>query len=397
MAFPSAFVSVDWSQDARKRSVHVVDLERRSIRREERPDWSLAALLEFARGLRSFGPVLIGIDAVLGVPAGYWAQVTRHERWRGVESYLDWLEGLDPESEFFTTVHDPVDWRVERPFFQVPGVLGGLTAFQDRAGGHLLRRIDLSIRAKPMFAVSGIPGTVGSGTRVLWRELIPFLQRTRDFAVWPFDGNLEILLATQRIVLAETYPALAYAAALASELPTASMPIAKTQRAARERACELLEGAAWVRESAVELGDLEAARENEDAFDSHLTAAAILRCVLDEYPLCDPEWIDPFAEGGMLPAGPVDPGLRAKWLWGKEAASGAGGKKAVARATSSHGAPPGKYACPIPGCSKVFRLGRCGWDGHVVSLRAHPDWYPDVEDAEERKRLFRREYGDWLA
>ena len=56
----------------------------------------------------------------------------------------------------------------------------------------------------------------------------------------------------------------------------------------------------------------------------------------------------------------------------------------------------GEYPCPIPGCSKVFHVSRGGWDAHVGSLRRHPGWHPDVPDPEERKRIFRDEYGDWL-
>ena len=52
-----------------------------------------------------------------------------------------------------------------------------------------------------------------------------------------------------------------------------------------------------------------------------------------------------------------------------------------------------EYPCPIPGCSKIFRNSRGGWDTHVGSLRKHPDWHPDVSNPEERKRIFKAEYG----
>ena len=54
-----------------------------------------------------------------------------------------------------------------------------------------------------------------------------------------------------------------------------------------------------------------------------------------------------------------------------------------------------EYRCPIPGCTKVFRGTRGGWDAHVASWRMHPDWHPDVTDGEELKRRFRREYPRW--
>ena len=71
-----------------------------------------------------------------------------------------------------------------------------------------------------------MPGTVGSGTRDFWKALIPVLAGKRDFAIWPFEGELPDLFATQQIVLAETYPALAYAVALATDLPTHRLRVA---------------------------------------------------------------------------------------------------------------------------------------------------------------------------
>ena len=63
------------------------------------------------------------------------------------------------------------------------------------------------------------------------------------------------------------------------------------------------------------------------------------------------------------------------------------------RESVPHGVP--EYPCPIPGCTKVFRGTRGGWDAHVASWRMHPYWHPDVTDGEERKRRFRREYPRW--
>ncbi|MCH7666519.1 MAG: hypothetical protein IH936_11400 [Acidobacteria bacterium] len=242
-----------------------------------------------------------------GLPAGYWNEVLKVPRWQGSDSFIDWLRGLEPSSGFFETVYTAAEWRVDQPFFNVPGVKGGLRSFKSRVEGGLLREIDIRTGAKPMFAVSGIPGTVGSGTRALWMELIPCLTDDRDFAVWPFEGRLDALLATGQIVLAESYPGLAYAVALAEALPTHRIVVSKTKQEAREQACGLLEEARWVREADVDLGDLAAARADEDAFDSHFTAAAALRCLIEGQPLCDPTWIDEKAEGAMLLAGPVDP------------------------------------------------------------------------------------------
>ena len=332
-----AFVSADWSKDAGKRSVHVAMPRTRCIRRVKSTAWSLAALLELARELKEeTGPVLLGMDLALGVPAGYWRMVQQEAAggWpprhfldavfrflpchagraaggRPPRHFLDWLAGLNPKSDFFREVRSPDDWRTGRPFFAVQPREGGKTAFTRKVAGNMLRRIDEATGAKPLFAVSGMPGTVGSATRALWRELIPLLKESnRDFAVWPFEGALPALLADKRIVLAETYPGLAYAAALDEPLPARRMRVAKTKREEREYFCDRLAKAAWVREHGVCLGDLGPARADDDAFDSHMTAAAVLRCVLEGRQLCASEWIDNEAEGAMLLAGPVDPESR---------------------------------------------------------------------------------------
>ena len=305
-----AFVSADWSKDAGKRSVHVAMPRTRCIRRTKSTDWSLAALLELARELKEeTGPVLLGMDSALGVPVGYWRMVQQEAAGgRPPRHFLDWLAGIDPESDFFREVRSPDDWRTGRPFFAVQPREGGKTAFTRKVAGNMLRRIDEATGAKPLFAVSGMPGTVGSATRALWRELIPLLKESnRDFAVWPFEGALPALLADKRIVLAETYPGLAYAAALDEPLPARRMRVAKTKREEREYFCDRLAKAAWVREHGVCLGDLGPARADDDTFDSHMTAAAVLRCVLEGRQLCASEWIDNEAEGAMLLAGPVDP------------------------------------------------------------------------------------------
>ena len=315
-SFPAFFVSADWSKDARKRSVHVADLSGRRIWREERDDWNLTRLLKLSIGLAERGSVLVGIDAALGVAAGYWGAVRARlgNRGAGQPNFIDWLSGLGSCSGFFEPVSNPDAWRVDRPFFRVGKGKGGRTGFTGRYKDGFLRRIDCATGAKPVFAVSGMPGTVGWGTIALWKELIPLLAGKRDFAVWPFEGELPELLSRRRIVLAETYPGLAYAAALANTLPASQLKVAKTKPDPREHVCELLQTTPWVRRLGVDLGDLEPVRKDEDAFDSHLTAAAVLRCGLEGRALCDHEWIERQAAGAMLLAGPVDPLQRARTL-----------------------------------------------------------------------------------
>lgn len=401
---PTAFfLSADWSKDAKKRSVHVADIHARCIRCAERRGWNLAKLLALAREKAQRGPALIGIDLVIGLPALYWRALLHSGAHGRPSSFVEWLGGRDTGSDFFRRIHSPSEWRIERPFFRVPSGEGGLKSFTNKLDGGFHRRIDAATGANPLFVVSGIPGTVGSAARAFWKELVPLLRSSdRDFAVWPFEGELNELLRGRRIVLAETYPALAYAAALADDLPTTRVRISKTKRQQRSAACDRLKAARWVERERVDLGALDLPPADEDAFDSHMTAAAVLRCIIEDRPLAAPDWIDPVAEGSMLLAGPVDPAQPAR-QFSLPAAVQDKGHAALGNALASPSAandaalPEGPvFRCPIPRCGKIFRGSRGGWDAHVASPAKHPAWHPDVADGTKRKALFRLEYSHWF-
>ena len=300
---PTTFVSADWSKDERKRSVHVADLRGRRIR-QEGAGWRLDTILALAR--KQDGPVLVGVDLALGVPDSYWCEVLKTgDR---PASFIEWLCRLDPDSDFFEKIAGCAEeWQVDRPFFRIPPGDGMKKAYDNLLPGGFLRKIDRLTGAKPIFAVSGIPGTVGSGTLALWKELIPLLRKDRDFAIWPFEGDLVELFSRKKIVLAEIYPGIAYAAALAEGLPTGPIRVGKTKREKRDRACDLLEKVGWILANNVDLGELRSARIDEDAFDSLFPAAAVLRCVIEGRTLFSSRWIDQMVEGGMLLVGPVDP------------------------------------------------------------------------------------------
>jgi hypothetical protein len=159
-----------------------------------------------------------------------------------------------------------------------------------------VRAIDVATGAKSPFVVAGIPGSVGSGSRALWSELADALGGARDVALWPFDGPLDSI--GRRIALAEMYPRAAYALALAPALPAGLMPLAKTRRTVRAAAADALEASGWIRRHAVTLRQLELARDDEDHFDAMVSAAALLRCVLEGHPLDGPAC--DAVEGGIL-------------------------------------------------------------------------------------------------
>lgn len=269
-------------------------------------------MLALARTLP--GRVLIGVDVGMGVSCGFWKLVLAGRETAPPKDFVQWLGDIDPESGFFETAAHPGQWSVRRPWFAVGKGSGGLTSFTGKTGDNLHRRLAAATTAKPIFAVSGIPGSVGSGTREIWRELVPMLKKPRDLAVWPFEGDTEFGHAEHEILLAETYPGLAYGAVLADELPTARLVIAKRNDAQRVEACKRLAAANWVHKSRVELPDLEPAQAGEDDFDALFTAAAVLRCAVEGLPIVFPRWIDAEVEGSMLLAGPVDPARKAARL-----------------------------------------------------------------------------------
>ena len=72
-----------------------------------------------------------------------------------------------------------------------------------------------------------------------------------------------------------------------------------------------LVGAKWVRRLGVEVHDLDAAAGSQDALDALLSAAGLLRALLDGEPLYDELAADPWAEGLLFGSG----GLRTDLPW----------------------------------------------------------------------------------
>jgi predicted kinase len=298
-------VCADWSKEPQKRAVRLARVSSRTIEQvPSSPSQSLSEILSLAERERKRGPVLVAFDAVLGVPRGY-LDLAREKipQWRETTGFLDWLELLEQEEPLFTDLSLAATWSPRTPFFRVPHGKGAFRQFREREDvgiERLYRRADLQVHAKPVFAACGIPGTVGSGSRALWQELAPLLRAPRSFRVWPFEGeDLDQLLQEAGIVLAEVYPRAVYATALAEFLPAKPRSLAKTKRDIREKVLQELKSASWIEDNGVVLGDQDAAEASEDDFDALLTAAALLRYVLTNQPLFDPDLVDSI-EGGIL-------------------------------------------------------------------------------------------------
>jgi diadenosine tetraphosphate (Ap4A) HIT family hydrolase len=352
--------------------------------------------------------VLVGFDAPLGVPESYWAAVKRNGaagsgRRLAPRNFAAWLRRLNPDDPFFSPVLKPEEWRVDRPFFQVPKGEGSRRRFEaemQRAGVESLRRVERHTGAKPVFIAGGVAGAVGSSAIDLWRGLAT---SRRQVGLWPFDGALEALSHAHRVVVGEIYPRLAYALALGQGGPNARavLLVPKTDPHARVAflAC-LRHPDHWPSALGVRLDNVDLALASEDAFDAFATACGLLRCIMEGSGLSTPEWEDGIAEGGILGSGSVRLD-RPPMALGPEGAEAATSKSTLTSGDATASAPlavetRSNQRCPIPGCEKIFRSSRSGWDAHVGSLSAHPSWRPELRDAEERRARFRMEFREFF-
>lgn len=403
---PSAILCADWGADQRKRAVYVADSSSRVVRRLPRAEWSLKSVLKAAAPWLPTAPVLVTFDTPLGVPASHMSALYGPGDGGRSGTFLDLVSRMSSIPRFYAPTSEPSEWHPERPFFAVPPRQGGLGEYVSAAaqfGVELKRDIDRVTAAKPVFVKSGIPGSVGSAAISLWRELAEQLAPERAFKVWPFEETLDQLLQVKQLIVAEIYPRAAYATALwdGSVDSRAPLVVAKTEAAVRARAIEVLEKATWVRQHGVTLQDLGHALSNEDDFDACVTAAALLRCVLEGLPLCPPTLNEPLVEGGMLGTGSVNLRLQSRAFsplgrsdrTSRESAQGVSRRQPSAPKTQSG---ERVHVCPIPGCSKRFTGSRGGWDAHVGAARLHPGWHSDVRDPEARKRAFRAEFPEFF-
>jgi hypothetical protein len=201
--WPDVVVHADWSVDPGKRWACV------ARRRDDcyavetiEPVADLAALV----GLVAPADVaVIGVDAPIGLPVAY-------ARAAGIPRFLPWLRELSAPAlaAWSRVAATPGDIGVARPFYpQRPGgarrahlVEGlGQSSFDD-----LLRCCDrsppLTRPAASLFWTMGA-NQVGKAALALWADLVG----VPAARVWPFDGDLQHLVAGGGLILAEAYPA----------------------------------------------------------------------------------------------------------------------------------------------------------------------------------------------
>ncbi len=211
---PVLVAHADWGSSPGKRWMA------RAVLREDRftafapePVGDPARLLARLRAASGDGPVLVGFDFPIGVPAAYARKL-------GIANFRSFLPRLGAEewSEFYDVATRPEEVSPHRPFYPRNATRKGEATFE-----HLLRGIGVSSRddllrrcdkagqgrraASPIFWTIG-GQQVGKATISGWRDvLVPALTSDDlDVALWPFEGSLEELMRPGRVVVVETYP-----------------------------------------------------------------------------------------------------------------------------------------------------------------------------------------------
>lgn len=304
----------DWGKEGDKRVAYQIDVPRRLISYLAPPKlgWTIEGLVDLASTISD--STLVLIDVAIGLPFGLF-EAMRAEVDENKVGHLLALLRARPAGELLGEARRPEDWSVRKPYIHVPKGDGSLTAFRAAAEHHcvqLRRAIDLETGGRSPLILSGIPGTVGYGSRDLLERLGKL--DAKHVAVWPFDGPLNALLETKRVILGEIYPRALYGHVLSdkSNDERARIAIGKGTAAIRAAAVVELELSAWHKHLEVPLHPdlLERARVSEDDFDAYFSAIGILRLLLEKVGLEDGSLrsrlhgdrpvLDDIAEGGML-------------------------------------------------------------------------------------------------
>jgi diadenosine tetraphosphate (Ap4A) HIT family hydrolase len=299
----NAIICADWSKDSARRAAYVAEVATRLVKCLGRGPFTLKSLVDAGARYSGEGSVLVGIDAPLGAPRSLLAVTHQDLGLPPTATFVDWVTKAASWPSFFSRAVEGEPWSPLRPFFRVtPGADARNRMFRAmrERGVEPLRDVDTVTAAKSPFILSGIPGSVGSSVADLWPALSGLLaNRAGGVRCWPFD-QAQPETGTAGVVLAEIYPRALYASALATEPPPfrARLSIAKGDARCRRAAMESLLAQDWVRQNNVRFEDAEPETITEDSFDALLSAAGLLRCVLEDAPL---GWSGSDAfEGGIL-------------------------------------------------------------------------------------------------
>ena len=180
-----------------------------------RPVGDIAAFLGDALAATRDGAVLMGCDFPIGLPAAYGART-------GLPNFLTALEcfGHGAWADFYRAAETPEQIGLHRPFYPARNRPGQRRA-QLAAGlgladpGALMRAVERGIpglrrAACPIFWTLGA-NQAGKAAMVGWQALLR-PARAAGARLYPFDTPRALLPIEAGLVIAETYPADAYAA-----------------------------------------------------------------------------------------------------------------------------------------------------------------------------------------
>ena len=268
---PAEILAFDWGSTPAKRQMC------RAVLSEGRYVLSAPSPVEDIGALELRPGTLAAFDCPIGVSREYAARADLGSFRAALGQF-----GSGRFGRFYELAECAADITTERPFYPARGVKGtsrdhlrqilGDAAFAPRACDRLAG-------AGPIFWLVG-PRQVGRSAVCIWRELItPRLDR---IALWPFDGPLKELIAADRPILAEMYPAFL--------LRTLGVTVARKSDPAARAAC----GRALLRRvSGDPRLDLDAvrallrsgfgvSRAGEDPFDATIACIGLAKLLLDD-------------------------------------------------------------------------------------------------------------------
>jgi uncharacterized protein (DUF433 family) len=302
----AAILCAKWpGSDPKGREVYAAVPATRVLRRvaPPRPEgWDVQAVVEHAATLVADGSVLVGFDAPIGMPRSLFEQLRRQGA-RG-EHFADWLDGIEDLESFLAPGDSPGDWRPDRPFFRVQPGPGGRQRFVDAARRwrvKIWRQIDEQTGANSPLIAGGIPSVPGGSARNVWGGLKACRSTANAPLIWPFQFSLSTLLRN-RVIVAEIFPRLASATALGVGIPP--WPLPRENQDPAHGLASLLD-ASWFQEHRVRIEEHSGNQNERHRFDALISAAALLRLVLEDLPLSEPDHEDGVAEGGMLGSGTI--------------------------------------------------------------------------------------------
>lgn len=313
MTLPAVVAHADWSLGPDKRWIAKARLERDSRTytvSAPTPVGDAPSLLRRLTAGAAGESVLVGFDFPIGLPRAY-ADVA------DVKHFTDLLPALGHGqwASFYEVAELSVEISPRRPFF--PRRPGG-TSHADLLRGlgvssmnELLRSCEKRTAARKqacsLFWTLG-GNQVGKAAISGWRDVLaPALRDSGlDVGLWPFDGTLEELLESRRVVTAETYPAEFY--------HHLGLTLSGSKRAHSQRAAQAQAFHGWCNESEIKGrvvfdesanaaidGGFGPSADGEDPFDAFVGLLGMLNVLLGRR---SAGWLEPAAsravEGWIL-------------------------------------------------------------------------------------------------